>query len=111
MRTEMDTQGAPASFRQNGEIAPGLRGLDDPERVSLIRHGKIAGVIARYLKENAGLRPAFVSLSRGMQEARPEAEAGRDALSVTDQNTDVLQRVAMLLVAFDVGQEGAVIAV
>ena len=45
-----------------------------------------------------------------MQEARPEAEAGRDALAVADHAPDRLQRVMILLVALDVGEQREVVA-
>ena len=45
-----------------------------------------------------------------MEEPRSEAEAGRDALAVADQDADILQGVAMVLVAFDIGEERAIVA-
>ena len=45
-----------------------------------------------------------------MQEPRSEAEAGGDALAIADQDSDILERVAMTSVAFDVGEECAIVA-
>ena len=106
----MDAQHAPVALGQHLEIAARLRRLDDAEGVFLARHREIVGVVAGDLQEHAAVRPALVGLPGRMQEARPEAEAGGDALAVADQDADVLQRVAMLLVALDIGEQRAIVA-
>jgi hypothetical protein len=45
-----------------------------------------------------------------MQEARAEAEAGRNALAVPDQPADRLQLPVVSLVARGIGEQGAVVA-
>ena len=72
--------------------------------------GEIGGIVAGDLQEDAAVRSALVGLAGRMQEARPEAEAGRHALAVADHDADVLQRVAVLLVALDIGEQRAIVA-
>ena len=110
MRAEMHAQHAPIALGQHLEIAARLRRLDDTEGVFLVRHLEIGGVVAGDLQEHAGVRAALVGLPGRMQEPRSEAEAGGDALAVADQDADILQRVAMALVAFDIGEERAIVA-
>src|SRR5665213_2253061 len=45
-----------------------------------------------------------------MKESRAEAETGGDVLSIADQDADRLERIGVLLVAFDVGEQRAIIA-
>ncbi len=99
----------PVALGQHLEVAARLRRLDDTERIFLIRHLQIGGIVAGDLQEHAGVRPALVGLARRMKEPRPEAEASGDALAVADQDADILECVAMLLVAFDIGEERAII--
>ncbi len=46
-----------------------------------------------------------------MKESRAEAETGSNPLAIADQNTNILERVAMALVAFDIGEKRAIVAV
>ena len=110
MWAEMHAQHPPIAFGQHLEIATGFRRLDDTEGVFLVRHLEIGGIVAGDLQEHAGVRAALVGLPRRMQEPRPEAEAGGDALAVADQDADILERLSMVLVAFDIGEERAIIA-
>ncbi len=87
-----------------------MRRLDHTEGVSLIRYFEIGGVVAGDLKEHASVRAAFVGLPRRMQEPRSKAEAGGDSLAVADQDADILERISMAFVAFDIGEECAIIA-
>ena len=66
---EMDAQRAAAAFGENGEIAAGLRSFYDAERVFLVGHRQIDGVIARDLQKNAAVGAALVGLARGVKEA------------------------------------------
>ena len=111
MRAEMHAQHPPVALGQHLEIAARFRRLDDAEGVFLIRHLEIGGIVAGDLQEHAGVRAALVGLPGRMKEPRPEAEAGGDALAVADQDADILKRVAMVLVAFDIGEERAIVAV
>src|ERR1700729_3428684 len=110
MPPEMDAQHPPVPVGQDIEIAACLRRLDDAEGVFLVRHLDIDAVVAGYLQEYAGIGPALVSLSGRMKESRSEAQAGADALAITDQHADILERVAMTSIALDVGEERAIVA-
>src|SRR6188508_845896 len=79
---EMDAEHAAASLREHGDVAPGLRRLDDAERVLLPRHREIAGVVGRDLQEDALVGAALVGLPGRVQEARAEADAGRDVRAI-----------------------------
>jgi hypothetical protein len=81
---EMNAQRSSIAFRQNVEVASGLRGFDDSESVLLFRDRQVLRVFASDLEEDAAVRAAFVGLSSGVQEAGAEAETGRDALTVAD---------------------------
>ena len=71
-------------FGKHFEISARLRSLDDAERGFISRDREILRVMSGNLQEDAGIRPAFVGLSGRMQEARPEAQAGRDPKSLPD---------------------------
>jgi hypothetical protein len=109
VRAEMDAQRTPVAFRQDVEIAARLRGLDDAEGIFLARHLEIGGVVASDLQEHPGVGAAFVGLAGRMEESRSKAEAGGDTLAIADQDADILQRVAVAGVAFDIGEERAVV--
>ena len=79
IRTEMDAQRAAVALDEHLEIAARLRRLDDAERVALAGHRQVRGVVAGDLQEDAGVGAALVGLAGRVQEARAEAEAGRDA--------------------------------
>jgi hypothetical protein len=87
-----------------------LCGLDDPESVFLARHLDIDWIIASDLQEHSGIWATFVGLPSRMKESRSEAEAGGDALVVADQHTDFLEHITVTRVAFDVGQQRAIVA-
>ncbi len=111
MGAEMHAKHPPIALGQHLEIATCFRRLDDTEGVFLVRYLEIGGIVAGDLQEHAGIRAAFVGLSRRMKEPRSKSEAGGDAFAVADQDADILKSVAMLLVAFDIGEERAIIAV
>ena len=95
-RPQMHAQRAAAALGQHLEIAARLRRLDDAEAcTSAPAPAGRAGVVAGDLQEHAGVRPALVGLAGRVQEARPEAEAGRDPLAVADQPAQPLQRLDM----------------
>jgi hypothetical protein len=106
----MDAQDTPVAFDQHLEVAARSRRLDNTESVFLTRYLDIGRIVASDLQEHAGVRAALVGLPGGMQEPRSEAEAGGDALAVADQDADILERFAVACVAFDVGEEPAIVA-
>src|SRR5271169_5294101 len=106
----MHAQKTPVALGQNLEIAPCLGRLDGAEAVFLPRHVEIDGVITCDLEEYAAVGTAFIGLSGGVQKARAKAHAGRHLLGVANCHADILQRVAMRLVALDIGEQAAIIA-
>ena len=110
MRPEMHAQHPPIALGQYVKIATRFCRHDHAEGVLLIRHLDIRRVVAGNLQEHSGVRAALVGLPRRMKESRTEAETGGDPLAVADQDTDILQCVAMALVAFDIGEERAIVA-
>src|SRR5882762_8844692 len=110
MGAEMHAHNAPPALRQHLEVAARLRRLDDAEAVGLIGDRKIVGIVAGDLKEDAGIGPAFVGLAGRMEETRAEADAGRHPFAIADHQTDVPQDVAVKLVAFDIGENPAIIS-
>src|SRR5262245_20069502 len=106
----MHAQDTPPALRQHVKITARLRRLDDAEAVFVTRHIEIVSIVGGNLQEYAAVRPALVGLSGRMEETRPEPDAGRHPLAVTDHDADILQRVAVSLVALDVGEKRAVVA-
>src|SRR5579864_1867266 len=106
----MHSQRAPVAFRENLEVTASLRGFDDAECEFLPGHWKVDLVVTGHLQEYTRVRTAFVGLSGGMQEARPESETGSDALFIADCNSHALQRVRMWVVHLYVGEQPEVIA-
>src|SRR5687767_11819053 len=105
MHAKMDAQDTPAALGQYLEVAARLRRLDDTKSIFVTRNIHIGGIVAGYLKEHAGIRPALVGLARRMKKSRPEPEAGSDTLAVANHEADLVQCVTMLLVTFDIGEE------
>src|SRR5437879_3630757 len=54
------TQGPPATFRKNLQIAARLRRLDHAKRVGMTGHWQVFGVVAGDLQENAAVRSTLV---------------------------------------------------
>ena len=52
-------------------------------------HGQVVGVVAGDLQEHARVRPALVGLAGRVQEAGPEADAGRRSRAVPDRAPDL----------------------
>ena len=82
----MDPQSAPPAIGQNLKISARLRRLHDAESVFLSGHRQVDRIVAGDLQEHSRIRPAFVRLSRRVQEARAEAETGRNAFLVAHQH-------------------------
>src|SRR5882724_722592 len=98
----MDAQQAPAALGEDVEVAARLRRLDSAEAVATAGHVELRGIIAGDLEKDAGIGAAFIGLAGGMQEARPEADAGRDVLGVADGMAHRLQRRLVRSVALDI---------
>src|SRR5260221_1927692 len=105
----MDAQSPPPALGEDIEIAARLRRLDGAESVFLAGHGKVLRIIAGDLQKDPGIGAALVSLSRRMQEAWAETEAGRDALRIADRAAGGLQRHGMRFVVLDIGEQREVI--
>src|SRR5260221_7045815 len=73
---EMHAKGASPALRKYCEIAAGLRGLDDTERIFLVGDRKIDGVVTGDLQEDAGVGSAFIGLAGGVKKTRAETKNG-----------------------------------
>src|SRR5207248_601976 len=98
------------TFSEYLKIAPRLRRFHHTESVLLAGDRQILGVVASDLQKNSGVRAALVSLSRRVQEARSETQAGRHALRVTYFVPYILQPALMGSVHLYVGQERKIVA-
>ena len=81
----MHPQGAPSALGEHVEVAACLGGLDDTEARAVPRDRQILVVFRGDLQEHAGVRASFVSLAGRVQEARAEADAGRDLAAVAQK--------------------------
>src|SRR5262249_10935651 len=109
--SEMHAQRASSTLSEYREISACLRRLDDTECVFLFRNGKIIGIVAGDLQEDAAVRPSLIGLARGVQEARAKSQNSCDALFVSDLMADSFERRFILGVHRDVSQESEVISV
>src|SRR5437899_2449989 len=82
---------AAAALDEHLEIPTRLRGLHDAERVCVPGHGEVRRVVARDLEEHARVQATLVRLPGGVQEARSEAHARRDAVAIPDGPAHRLQ--------------------
>src|SRR5262249_2285448 len=88
----MHAKRPPVALRQDLKVTPRLRGLDETERVFLPGDLQVPAIVTRHLKEDAGVGTAFVALTRGVEEARPDPQARRDAFAVAHAMTRTLKR-------------------
>ena len=82
---DVDSKRAPAALGQDLEVPSRLGGLDDTEGVLAPGHRQVAGVVAGDLEEDARVGPALVRLPGGVQETRPEADAGGRSRAIPDR--------------------------
>src|SRR5579864_3914898 len=106
----MHPKRASSSLRQDLEIPPSLRRLYDAESVLLTRNGQFHSIVTSDLQEHTRIRPAFVSLPRGMQESRPESEARGDVLRIANGVTQRLQVLLVLGIHLYVSKHREIIA-
>ena len=99
-----------SSFGQNGKVAARLRRFHDAERVLLSWDGEIVCFVTRNLEKHAAVGSAFVGLSRGMQESRPESEAGGHLFAVANRVAQRLQQRFVLGFHLHVSQNREVVA-
>src|SRR5215469_5407177 len=106
----MHPECATAALGKHSEISSCLCSLHDPKSIFLTRHRQVVRVVAGHLQEDAAIRPAFVGLSSGMEEARTKAETCRDMLLVANQMADRLQAFLMRFVHLNVSEQSKIIA-
>ncbi|KXK00247.1 MAG: hypothetical protein UZ03_NOB001002839 [Nitrospira sp. OLB3] len=106
----MHPQQPPSPLRQDLKIAARLRRLDDAKRIPLAGHRHVCGILASQLEEEAGVRPSFIGLSRGMEEPRAEPHAGGDAFDVPYHPAHGLEIRLMRGVHFEISQQREVVA-
>ncbi len=73
-------------------------------------HVDIGRIVAGDLQKHAGIRPAFVGLPGRMLEARPEAKTGGGTGLIANVRAHRGQRLSVLLVALDIGQQRDIVA-
>src|SRR5436309_6987658 len=109
VRSQVHPQRAAAPLLEHLEVAAGLRRLHHSERVCLSRHRQIRRVVAGDLQEDPRARAALVGLAGRVKEARAEADAGGDLVSVTDRRPHLLQLGLVRVRHLDVRQQGDVV--
>src|SRR6185437_10688428 len=110
VRREVDAERAAAAAGQDIEIAARLGGFHDAEGEDFAGDFEVARVIAGDLKEDAGVRSAFVGLAGGMEEAGAETEAGGGALRVPHGEAHVTEAILVFAGHVDIGEEREIIA-
>src|SRR5437868_5493833 len=105
----MNPESAAMPLGQYLKIAASLRGFNDAEGVLLTRRRQIDRIIARDLQKHAAVWAAFVTLSRRVKEARPEAKTCRDSLLVSHHMPYVLKRFFICVVHFNVGEQTEIV--
>src|SRR5438445_6509471 len=106
----MHAKGASPALSKYCEIAAGLCSFDDAERVLLIGNGKIDGVVAGDLQEDAGVGSPFVGLAGGVQKARTKSKNGRDLLLVPHAMANGLQSALVLRIHGDVAEQSEIVS-
>src|SRR6185369_11935276 len=106
----MHAEGASAAFSEYCEIAAGLCSFDDTEGVLLVGNGKIDGVVAGDLQEDAGIGSAFVGLAGGVQKARTKSKIRRDLLLVPYAVANGLQDSLVLGIHGDVAEQSEIVS-
>src|SRR5580704_17306237 len=106
----MHAEGASPAFSEYCEIAAGLGSFDDAEGVPLIGNGKIDGVVAGDLQEDAGIGSAFVGLAGGVQKARTKSKNRRDLLLVPHAVANGLQNSLVLGIHGDVAEQREIVS-
>src|ERR1051325_1205131 len=84
VNAQVHAQQAPTALGEHLEIASSLCGFDDPKSKLLSRHSQVLRRIRGNLEEKTRVGPAFVRLSRGMQEARTKSDTGGRPLSIAN---------------------------
>ena len=110
IRAEMNTQGAASALGQDLNVTPRLGCLDDTEGVGLSGDGEVHGIVARDLKEDAGVSSPFVGLAGGVQEPRAEADTGGNVLGVANFRANRCKNGFVLGIHLDVAEQGEVVA-
>src|SRR6202007_2080866 len=103
-------EGASPALGEYREIAAGLCSLNDAEGVLLIGNGKIDGVVASDLEEDAGVGSAFVGLAGGVQKARTKSKNRRNLLLVPHAVANCLQNTFVLGIHGDVGEQSEIVS-
>src|SRR5690349_2459334 len=106
----MDAQGPSLALCQYLEIPACLRSLHDAECVFLSRHRQVSSIVTGDLQQYSTIRPAFVSLSGGVQETRAKTETRCHASAVAYRMAHLLQALFMLTVHLNIGEQSKVIA-
>lgn len=95
---------------ENLEISAGLCSFDDSERITLARYRQVDGIVMGDLEKQAAVRTTLISLSRGVEKSRPEAEACGDLFPVSHPMADRLEGRVMFRTHFEIGEEREILA-
>ena len=106
----MKPQRAAAAFRQHIEVATRLCRFDDAEAGLLAGDVQIGGVVRRDLQKHTVVRPAFIGLSGGMEEARAESDAGSNVPAIADRYANGVYRGDVGVAAVEIGEGCNVVA-
>jgi len=77
-------QGAAPALRENAEVAACLGCLEDAEGEPVAGDRQVRHVVARQLQEDATVRSALIGLSGRVEKARTKADAGGNAVRVSN---------------------------
>src|SRR5215471_21649850 len=108
--SQVDAQRPAPAFRQNLEIPAGLCRFHHAKRVFLAGNRQLDRIVARDLQKHPRVRSTLVSLSGGMQEARPKSQAGGHVLVVANGKTQRLQALLVFRIHLDVGEDGEIVS-
>src|SRR5689334_3673723 len=106
----MHTQSASFALDQDLKITPRLRRFYHSKSIFLPWYWEINSVLTGDLQEDPGIWAAFVCLSGGVKKAWTEAQACCSAFAVAYGVTDFLEEFFVLVVHFQIGQQGQVIS-
>src|SRR5438128_529940 len=105
----MNSQCASSALCQHFKVSACLRSFHSSKCVLLFWHLEIRSIVAGYLHEHARVWPTFIRLTGRMQKPRPEPEARRDALRITNSMPGGLQNLLVCIIHLDISKQREII--